>query len=64
MRDAVEQAVDQHDERQLRSQLHRLQASCGFVGAARLARAVRQLHHAPESAGQDGFRAAVAALLH
>jgi HPt (histidine-containing phosphotransfer) domain-containing protein len=49
VRDAVEQAVDQHDERQLRSQLHRLQASCGFVGAARLGRAVRQLHHAPES---------------
>lgn len=65
VRDAVEQAVDQHDERQLRSQLHRLQASCGFVGAARLGRAVRQLHHAPESGqAQDGFRAAVAALLH
>ncbi|PWQ85077.1 transcriptional regulator [Stenotrophomonas maltophilia] len=61
VRDAVEQAVDQHDERQL----HRLQASCGFVGAARLGRAVRQLHHAPESGqAQDGFRAAVAALLH
>ncbi|HGM5920773.1 TPA: response regulator [Stenotrophomonas maltophilia] len=65
VRDAVEQAVHQHDERQLRSQLHRLQASCGFVGAARLGRAVRQLHHAPESGqAQDGFRAAVAALLH
>jgi HPt (histidine-containing phosphotransfer) domain-containing protein len=61
----VEQAVDQHDERQLRSQLHRLQASCGFVGAARLGRAVRQLHHMPESdLAQAGFRAAVAALLH
>ncbi|AWH55517.1 transcriptional regulator [Stenotrophomonas sp. ESTM1D_MKCIP4_1] len=65
VRDAVEQAVDQHDASGLRSQLHRLQASCGFVGAARLARAVRQLHHAPESApAQAGFRAAVAALLH
>jgi DNA-binding response OmpR family regulator len=65
VRDAVEQAVDQHDERQLRSQLHRLQASCGFVGAARLGRAVRQLHHMPESdLAQAGFRAAVAALLH
>ncbi|HHA2763547.1 TPA: response regulator [Stenotrophomonas maltophilia] len=65
VRDAVEQAVDQHDERQLRSQLHRLQASCGFVGAARLGRAVRQLHHAPESGqAQAGFRDAVAALLH
>ena len=65
VRDAVEQAVDQHDASSLRNQLHRLQASCGFVGAARLARAVRQLHHAPESVpAQAGFRAAVAALLH
>jgi len=65
VRDAVEQAVDQHDASSLRNQLHRLQASCGFVGAARLARAVRQLHHAPESGpAQAGFRAAVAALLH
>ncbi|WMJ70086.1 response regulator [Stenotrophomonas sp. 24(2023)] len=65
VRDAVEQAVYRHDEPSLRSQLHRLQASCGFVGAARLARAVRQLHHRPEShQAQDGFRAAVAALLH
>ncbi|TGS11079.1 transcriptional regulator, partial [Mesorhizobium sp. M1C.F.Ca.ET.187.01.1.1] len=65
VRDAVEQAVDQHDERQLRSQLHRLQASCGFVGAARLGRAVRQLHYAPDSGqAQAGFRDAVAALLH
>ena len=38
-------AVDQHDERQLRSQLHRLQASRGFVGAARLGRAVRCITH-------------------
>jgi len=65
VRDAVEQAVDQHDERLLRSHLHRLQASCGFVGAARLGRAVRQLHHSPDSGqAQAGFRAAVASLLH
>jgi len=50
--------------RALRGQLHRLQASCGFVGAARLARAVRQLHQAPESTGaQSRFRVAVDALL-
>ncbi|KAF1016011.1 MAG: Signal transduction histidine-protein kinase BarA [Stenotrophomonas maltophilia] len=65
VRDAVEQAVGLHDEPTLGSQLHRLQASCGFMGAARLGRAVRQLHHAPESVpAQAGFRAAVAALLH
>ncbi|TGP55956.1 transcriptional regulator, partial [bacterium M00.F.Ca.ET.229.01.1.1] len=35
------------------------------VGAARLGRAVRQLHYAPDSGqAQAGFRDAVAALLH
>ncbi|HCV97568.1 MAG TPA: transcriptional regulator, partial [Stenotrophomonas sp.] len=39
--------------------------SCGFVGAARLARAVRQLHQAPQSSGaHTQFRAAVESLLH
>lgn len=65
VRDAVEQAVDRHDEPALRSQLHRLQASCGFVGAARLARAVRNLHQMPAShQARAGFQDAVAALLH
>lgn len=32
-----------------RAQLHRLRASCAFVGAARLDAAVRALHEAPES---------------
>lgn len=65
VRDAVAQAVLQHDAPALRGQLHRLQASCGFVGAARLARAVRQLHQAPESVGaHTQFRAAVESLLH
>lgn len=65
VRDAVDQAVDQHNEPALRSQLHRLQASCGFVGAARLARAVRTLHQMPESPqAHTRFREAVAALLH
>lgn len=65
VRDAVEQAVDRHDEPALRNQLHRLQASCGFVGAARLARAVRTLHQAPASPqARTSFQRAVAALLH
>ncbi len=65
VRDAVAQAVQQHDVGTLKGQLHRLQASCGFVGAARLARAVRQLHQAPESNGaHTQFKAAVESLLH
>ncbi|MCS4234653.1 DNA-binding response OmpR family regulator [Stenotrophomonas sp. BIGb0135] len=65
VRDAVAQALLQEDVRALHGQLHRLQASCGFVGAARLARAVRQLHQAPQSSGaHTQFRAAVESLLH
>lgn len=65
VRDAVDQAVECHDEPALRNQLHRLQASCGFVGAARLARAVRQLHQMPASnQAHAGFQDAVASLLH
>lgn len=65
VRDAVAQAVQQHDVGTLKGQLHRLQASCGFVGAARLARAVRQLHQTPESNGaHTQFKAAVESLLH
>jgi len=65
VRDAVEQAVDREDETALRGQLHRLQASCGFVGAARLARAVRYLRQTPASPeARVGFSTAVAALLH
>lgn len=64
-RDAVSVALRQHDDGALRSQLHRLQASCGFVGASRLGRAVRQLHQAPESdLARRQFDAAVSALLH
>lgn len=65
VRAAVEQAVIDHDTPVLRSELHRLQASCGFVGASRLGQAVRQLHQAPDSVpAQAHFRDAVAALLH
>ena len=58
-------APDYMPRAQLRAlQLHRLQASCGFVGASRLGRAVRQLLQAPESAmAQRQFEAAASALL-
>jgi CheY-like chemotaxis protein/HPt (histidine-containing phosphotransfer) domain-containing protein len=63
-RDAVCSALQLKDDMALRGQLHRLQASCGFVGASRLGRAVRQLHQDPASAvAQNQFSAAVAALL-
>ncbi|MGE8213390.1 MAG: response regulator [Stenotrophomonas sp.] len=63
-RDAVSQALVRHDDTALRAQLHKLQASCGFVGASRLARAVRQLHHDPASQqAQQQFGSAVSALL-
>ena len=39
------------DHRALHEVLHRLRASCGFVGAARLERAVQALQQAPASAG-------------
>ncbi|RYE87758.1 MAG: response regulator, partial [Oxalobacteraceae bacterium] len=53
------------DDQALRGHLHRLQASCGFVGAARLAGAVRLLRGDPHSStAQTQFHAAVAALLH
>ncbi|KRG39323.1 transcriptional regulator [Stenotrophomonas pictorum JCM 9942] len=64
-RDAVVSACQQHDDAMLRSQLHRLQASCGFVGASRLGRAVRQLQQAPDSqVARQQFATAVDALLH
>ncbi len=63
-RDAVSKALVKHDDAALRAQLHKLQASCGFVGASRLARAVRQLHHDPASQqAQQQFGSAVSALL-
>ncbi len=61
---AVTSALHQQDTVALRAQLHKLQASCGFVGAYRLGRAVRQLHQAPESTtAQQQFNAAAGALL-
>ncbi|PPT92048.1 response regulator [Xanthomonas theicola] len=64
-RDAVASALQLSDEQAVRNHLHRLQASCGFVGAARLARAVRQLQSNPASSqARHQFSEAVAALLH
>ena len=40
-------AVAACDEAGVRGELHRLVASCGFVGAARLAQAVHRLQQAP-----------------
>lgn len=64
-RDAVDSALRVADEQALRGHLHRLQASCGFVGAARLASAVRELRGDPASpVARSRFHDAVAALLH
>ena len=63
-RSACLAAFDRGDSATLRAQLHRLQASCGFVGAARLEAAVKSLQAAPDSdAALDGFDAAAQELL-
>lgn len=49
-RDAVRDAAIAGDIEALRAALHRLRASCGFVGAARLAGAVAALQASPASA--------------
>lgn len=46
----VAAALAERDTAALRHELHKLQASCGFVGAARLGDAVAGLRDAPESA--------------
>ncbi len=46
-RERIEAAAARGDELAIRAELHRLVASCGFVGAARLAGAVRELQAAP-----------------
>ncbi|GHH51947.1 MULTISPECIES: response regulator transcription factor [Gammaproteobacteria] len=63
-RDAIVSALELDDTQALRNHLHRLQASCGFVGAARLAGAVRQLRNDPRSSqARAAFHEAVSALL-
>jgi CheY-like chemotaxis protein len=48
--DGVQQAHRQGDTETLRGALHRLRASCGFVGAQQLAQAVERLQKEPASA--------------
>lgn len=63
-RATVAAAVLDGDDTALRAALHRLQASCGFVGAARLAAAVTALQEDPRAAGAlAGFEAAAAETL-
>lgn len=46
-RQQIAAAVGRRDEAAVRAELHRLSASCGFVGAARLAEAVRRMRTTP-----------------
>ena len=50
VRDAIAQAQAAGDQASLTQHLHRLQASCGFVGAARLGHAAAQLQRHPGDA--------------
>lgn len=59
-RDAVLVALQTGNDGTAHSQLHRLQASCGFVGAMRLAAAVKHLQDASRSlAARERFAHAV-----
>jgi len=59
-RAVVASAARERDGTALRSALHRLQASCGFVGAARLGAAVAAMQDEPHAADAlEGFLAAV-----
>lgn len=51
-RQRIDAAAASGDEAAVRAELHRLAASCGFVGAARLAQAVRGLQDSPQDAQQ------------
>lgn len=64
VRTNVQAALARGDADALAAALHRLNASCGFVGAARLGAAVRALQSTPASAtAQAAFDAAIEALL-
>lgn len=59
----VAAAVHRHDAAALHAQLHRLHASCGFVGAARVASAVRALESCCNDIALRRFETAVDATL-
>lgn len=59
----IDAALAQQDEPRAQAQLHRLKASCGFVGAAALLQAVQALSRQPANlASQADFQAQVRAL--
>jgi len=65
MRDAVYHALEQADKAALHGHLHRLKASCGFVGAVQLEQALRQLQQNPKSkVTRQLFDEAINSLLH
>ncbi len=60
----VLRAVDGQDPQRARGALHRMKASCGFVGATRLLAETRRLHQAPlSSEALASWRAAADELL-
>lgn len=60
----IRNALDTGDDDAARAELHRLKASCGFVGAMRMRQAVDALHAAPADAhARDRFDAAITELL-
>ncbi|GAB1595504.1 response regulator [Lysobacter claricitrinus] len=63
VRVSLANAVDTDDRAEIRSLLHRLRASCGFVGAARLGDAAARLAAAEPRAGWPAFDAVMRATL-
>jgi len=62
--DAILRAIAAGDADAVRAELHRLKASCGFVGSQRLLDAVRALSDAPDDPRRaERFQAEVAAAL-
>ncbi len=63
-RDAIRAAAGRDDPDSIRASLHRLRASCGFVGATRLGAAVRAFEREPRSTtALQGFEDAARDLL-
>lgn len=63
VRARVRETVGDTDPARLRAELHRLHASCGFVGAVRVGAAARVLQDDPGSLQLERFEAAVDATL-
>ncbi|GAB6197238.1 Hpt domain-containing protein [Lysobacter xanthus] len=63
MRDAARTAMEARDAAALRALLHRLRASCGFVGATRLGEAATRLATEAERDAWNQFEATIAGTL-